>query len=77
MDSLELGVQAKDKELTELTTLYQDALRSKEFARDELTKCENIANEDKKRRDQVLEEKRQHIQFNIDKVVLCLIPNKY
>ncbi len=63
VDNLEYGVISKDRELTELTTLYHDAIRSKEYAKEELTKCENMANEDKKRRDQVLEEKKQSIQL--------------
>ena len=66
-------MQLKDKELTELTTLYQDAIRSKELAKDELTKCEALANDDKKHRDQVLEEKRQHILFISNAMWKCFI----
>lgn len=64
VDSLEQGVQSKDKELTELTALYQDAIRSKELAKEELNKCESQAIEERKRRDQITEDKKQNIHQN-------------
>eukprot|EP01112_Ceratiomyxa_fruticulosa_P011175 TRINITY_DN3016_c0_g1_i1.p1 TRINITY_DN3016_c0_g1~~TRINITY_DN3016_c0_g1_i1.p1 ORF type:complete len:691 (-),score=178.46 TRINITY_DN3016_c0_g1_i1:148-2220(-) len=62
VDVLEKTLQAKEKELSELTQLYQDALDSKTLAKEELTKFERIAADEKKKRETIIESKKQQLR---------------